>query len=133
MGMAGSTPLNATHLSTLAVYGGDKPICEGPRILPLLNVDFGQTNLYSLDYSNQMKIGRMSMVQTVFVDASQSDSSVMVQLSTGQQIVVKGRTQGFYSCLAQEPFKCNFQSDGGAKVSFIFLNFTVAPAQWATQ
>ena len=133
MGMAGSTPINAVHLSTLAVYGGDKPICEGPRILPLLNIDFSQTNLYSLDYSNQMKVGRMSMVQCVFVDASNSDASVTVQLSTGQQIVVKGRTQGFYSCLAQEPFKCNFMSEGGAKISFIFLNFPVPPAQWATQ
>lgn len=133
MGMAGSIPINATNLSTLAVYGGDKPLCEGPRILPILNIDFGVNPVYSLDYSNQMKVGRMSMVQTVFVDNSQNDAAVNVMLSTGQQIVVKGRTQGYYNCLVQDPFKCSFSSPGGAKVSFIFLNFQIQPAQWLCQ
>lgn len=133
MGMPGSVAINALNLSTLAVYGGDKPLCEGPRILPLLNVDFSANPSYSLDYSNQMRVGRMSMVQTVYIDASNSDASVTVSISTGQQITAKGRTQGFYSCLAQEPFKASFQSDGGARVSFIFLNFQLQPAQWATQ
>lgn len=133
MGMAGSTSINALNLSTLAVYGGDRPLCEGPRILPLLNIDFTQAALYSLDYSNQMKTGRMSMVQSVFIDNSQNDASAVVMLSTGQQIIAKGRTQGFYSCLAQEPFKVSFESQGGAKVSFIFCNFSIQPAQWATQ
>lgn len=133
MGTAGAIPINATNLSTLAVYGGDKPLCEGPRILPILNLDFGQSDFYSLDYSNQMKQGRMSMVQTVFIDNSQNDAAVTVMMTTGQQIVVKGRTQGYYNCLVQDPFKVSFGSPGGARVSIIFCNFQVQPAQWLTQ
>jgi hypothetical protein len=133
MGMAGATPINSANLSTLAVYGGDRPLCEGPRILPILNIDFSTVTTYSLDYSNQMKMGRMSMIQTVYIDNSQNDGAATVMLSTGQQITAKGRTQGFYNCLAQEPFKVSFESTGGARVSFIFLNFSIQPAQWATQ
>lgn len=133
MGTAGAIPINASNLSTLAVYGSDRPLCEGPRILPILNIDFGTNPVYSLDYSNQMKQGRMSMVQTVFIDNSQNDAAVTVTMSTGQQIVAKGRTQGYYSCLVQDPFRVAFESPGGAKVSFIFLNFQLQPAQWLTQ
>lgn len=133
MGTAGAIPINATNLSTLAVYGGDKPLCEGPRILPLLNLDFGQSDNYSLDYSNQMKQGRMSMIQTVYIDNSQNDAAATVILTTGQQITAKGRTQGYYNCLVQDPFRATFSSPGGALVSFIFLNFQIQPAQWLTQ
>jgi hypothetical protein len=131
MGMG--VAINALQLSTLAVYGGDRPLCEGPRILPVLNVDFGVSNIYSLDYSNQMKTGRLSMIQTLYIDNSQNDAPATVTLTTGQRVTAKGRTQGFYSALAQEPFKVVFESDGGAKASFIFMNFAIQPAQWLTQ
>lgn len=133
MGMPGGVSINAQALATLAVYGGDKPLCEGPRILPILNIDFGANSIYSLDYSNQMKTGRLSMIQTVYVDNSQNDAAVTVMLTTGQRITAKGRTQGYYSALAQEPFKVSFESDGGGMVSIIFLNFAVQPAQWLCQ
>ena len=126
--MPGGVSINAQGLSTLSVYGGDKPMCEGPRILPILNIDFGLSSVYSLDYSNQMKTGRMSMVQTVFIDNSQNDAPVTVMLTTGQRVTAKGRTQGYYSALAQDPFKASFESDGGAIVSIFFLNFPVQPA-----
>lgn len=133
MGMSGGVPINALALATLSVYGGDRPMCEGPRILPILNIDFSLNPIYSLDYSNQMRVGRMSMIQTVYVDNSQNDAQVTVTLTTGQRITAKGRTQGFYSALAQEPFRVAFESDGGALVSFIFMNFPIQPAQWLTQ
>lgn len=131
--MPGGAAINAINLTTFSVYGGDKPLCEGPRILPILNIDFGANSIYSLDYSNQMKVGRMSMIQTCYIDNSQNDASVTIALTTGQRITAKGRTQGFYSALAQEPFKVSFESDGGALVTIIFLNYAVQPAQWLTQ
>ena len=133
MGMPGGVSINALSLPTLAVFGGDKPLCEGPRILPILNIDFGANNIYTLDYSNQMKTGRLSMIQTVYIDNSQNDAAVTVTMTTGQRVTAKGRTQGFYSALAQDPFRVTMESDGGAMVSVIFLNFPVQPAQWLCQ
>lgn len=134
--MASPTPvaINALNLSTPSVYGGDeRSLCEGPRIVPVLNVDFSVATTYTLDYSNQMKAGRISRIQTVFVDASAITGSVAVVMTTGQQIVVKGGTQGYFYCLAQEPFKVSMTSASTGKASFIFCNFTIEPAQWSSQ
>ena len=123
----------AQNLSVLAVYGDDRPLCEGHRILPLINLDFSANNLYSLDFSNQMRIGRMSMVQTVFIDTSSlgpGPGPVSVQFTTGQVILANPRTQGFYPVMAQEPFRVVMESMAGGTATIIFANYVIYPTIW---
>jgi hypothetical protein len=123
----------AHNLSTLAVYGGGKPLCEGPRILPVTSLSFETIQRYELDYSNQMKVGRMSMIQSCYIDASNLGSGpggLMVEFTTGMYIQASPQTQGFYPCLVQDPFRVVIQCGAGGLATIIFANFMIPPCVW---
>jgi hypothetical protein len=125
--------IQAQRLSTLAVYGGGKPLCEGPRILPVTSLSFATIQRYELDYSNQMKVGRMSMIQSAYIDASNLGSGpggLMVEFSTGQYIQASPQTQGFYPVLVQDPFRVVFQCGAGGLATIIFANYMIPPCVW---
>ena len=127
--------LNALNLSTLPVYSGtEKPLCEGPRILPVLNLSFATIQRYELDYSNQMKTGRMSLVQSAYIDASNiggGPGGLLIEFpNTGQHIFAHGATQGYYPCLASDPLRVVFECHAGGLATIIFCNFMVPPIVW---
>lgn len=126
---------NNSQLADLQVANQDNPT-EGPRAVPL-NLDFtnatGQPT-HLVDLSVQQMQTRMSMVQTVFVDLSGTDSPLTIQCQgTNQTIVVKGRTQGYYNVLAISPTRLQFTSAANAFVQAVLLNVPIAGAVWATQ
>lgn len=129
--------INAANLSTLAVFSGsEKPLCEGPRILPITGLNFATVQRYALDFSNQMKVGRMSMVQSAYIDASNIGSGpggLMLEMSTGQYIFAAAQTQGFYPVLIQDPFRIVIQCAAGGLATVIFTNFMVPPCVWHSE
>jgi hypothetical protein len=125
--------VNASNLMWQAVSGAQIP-SEGPKTVPI-RLDFSAADSYSLDLSQFQHLGKLQLVQAVFVDASQVDVAVSVAFSGGgQTIIVKGRTQGYYSVLASNPVSAVFTCpSGGALVNIALLNFPICSAQWPTQ
>jgi hypothetical protein len=99
-----------------------------------MNLSFATIERYELDYSNQMKVGRMSMVQSAFIDASNLGSGpggLLVEFpTTGQHIFAGRETQGYYPCLASDPLKVVFECHAGGLATIIFCNFMVPPVVW---
>ena len=123
---------NANLVSDLKIGNQIEP-SEGPKAIPL-NLDFSAQPSYLVDLSVQQYQTRFSMVQTVFVDLSQTDSilTILVQ-GTNQIIVVKGRTQGYYNVLAPAPTRLLFSSAAGILIPVALINVPIAGAVWATQ
>lgn len=106
---------------------------EGPKAIPVL-LDFTQANNYDLDLQLIGQQGRISMVQTLFVDMSASDIAMTVSVNGSlQQIVCKGRTQGYYQVLCPTPVKLSFSCAGGpAGVKVYLVNVAIPGAVWPT-
>ena len=126
---------NANQLGNLQVGNQNIP-SEGPRAIPL-NLDFtnatGQPS-YTVDLSVVQQQTRLSMVQTVFIDLSGTDSQLAIKVNgTNQIVIAKGRTQGYYSLLAPAPTKLEITSLANAIVPVALINVPIAGTIWATQ
>lgn len=106
---------------------------EGPKAIPVL-LDFtGAVDTYILDIELLQNQGRMSMVQTLFIDLSQSANPLTVTINGGQTIIAKARTQGYYTILAANPFKATFQSlAGGVVIPVQLINSAIPGVVWST-
>jgi hypothetical protein len=104
---------------------------EGPKCIPL-NFDFTATNSFKVDLSSYTNLGKISMVQTIFVDASDSAVDLIVlSQGTGQQLKIKAGTQGYYPILIPNPIMLTLTCIGGpADLQVIFLNFPIQPGVW---
>jgi uncharacterized ubiquitin-like protein YukD len=122
----------------LSVLGIDNPYLppEGNKSIPLL-LDFVNFNQQQLDLLLTQQFGFISMLQTIYIDAKDTDASITVTVNSGQTIRVKGRTQGFYPLLCQsQGAKMTFLFDGtgaNALVPVQLLNSPVPGVQWVTQ
>lgn len=128
---------NSSQLGNLQVANQTSP-AEGPRCIPLgLNFETatpGATVSIPIDLSVQQYQTRISMVQTLFLDLSQTDSPVSVKVEgTNQVLIAKGRTQGYYPCLAPAPTRFTFSSAANAIIQAVMINVPIAGAVWATQ
>jgi hypothetical protein len=109
---------------------------EGPRAIPL-NLDFtnatGKTS-YLVDLSVVQYQTRMSMVQTVYIDLSGTDSPLEIQVQgTNQTVTAKGRTQGYYNVLAPAPTRLQITCLANAVIPVALINVPIAGAVWPTQ
>lgn len=139
MGAANTIPgalLNPANYSVLPVYlGSEKPLCEGPKILPIIDLQFAQIERYFLDYTNQMKAGRMSLIQMVYLDCSNlgnGPGGLMFETSTGQRIWSKAGTQGYYPILAMDG-RVTVECHAGGEATIILMNFLVPPIVWTSE
>lgn len=107
---------------------------DGPRTLPL-TFDFTAYDSYVVDLGSLEQQGRISMVQTVFVDTSGTDKALTIKSRGSNQVLtVKGRTNGYYNILASSPTVLEFTCVGGpAALSCQLVNVPIAGAVWATQ
>lgn len=107
---------------------------EGPKAIPVL-LDFtGAVDTYILDIELLQNQGRMSMVQTLFIDLSQSANSLTINVNgTGQVIIAKAHTQGYYTVLCANPCKMTFQSlAGGVVIPIQLVNAAIPGVVWST-
>jgi len=126
--------ISQNSVSILAI---DNPYLppEGPKSIPVL-LDFVNYNVQTLDLLLVEQTGFISMLQTIYIDAKDTDASITVTVGvTGQAIRVKGRTQGFYPLLCPKG-KITLAFDGtgaNALIPVQLLNSPIPAAQWVTQ
>lgn len=107
---------------------------EGPKGVPIL-LDFSEsTSEYDLDMTIPQQQGRISMVQTIYIDASASTNGMTVICQgTNQKVTVKGKTQGYYPVAV--PNEPKFQFVGTANdslIPIILFNVPIAGVNWET-
>jgi hypothetical protein len=107
---------------------------EGPRVIPA-QLDFSANDTVGLDLSNQQQRGFFSMLQTIFVDMGAAAAPLTITVNgTGQTIICKQNTQGYYNILQPNPIKLTFTSVAGSvpKVPVFLCNMPIAGAVWST-
>ena len=98
---------------------------EGPKAIPI-PLDFSAFTDYAIDYSNQQKLGFLSMVQTVWVDNSLNAAVLNITIPATQQILkIPAGVQGYFTVLCPNPCKMSFNSTGGVKCQVTLLNFPI--------
>jgi hypothetical protein len=122
-------PTNSGNFPATPIFNALIPR-EGPRMVPF-DVDFPTINQLDIDLTLMVQQKRMSVVQSVFIDASQCNASVSLQVvGTDLTIEVQEFTQGFYPLLvpSSPKFICTSASTGAAKL--IFMNVPVPASVW---
>ncbi len=130
-------------MSTSRIVGGNFPVLavssqfypqEGPRVV-MLSYDFTTGSTFADDLSAIIDNGRMTTVQTVWVDAADCGQPVTITLAeSGQRIRVPAHTQGIYPVFVAGG--AGFTVSGGDGVSTVALGLLNVPmpfAQWRAQ
>jgi hypothetical protein len=108
---------------------------EGPKALPAL-LDFtGTVGTYTVDLLSLEQLGIFSMLQTIFIDLSNSANNLTVTFpDSGQVIIAKPHTQGYYPVLCPIPMKLRFSSaPAGSLIPLFLINVPIAGVTWPSQ
>jgi hypothetical protein len=107
---------------------------EGGKSLAVF-LDFSAQDTFGLDVSLLMQRGIISMLQTLFVDMSNTDQPLQIFFEGSRQtITCKGRTQGYYSVLAPNPVKMTLRCPGGPLgLQLYLINVPIPGVVWPTQ
>ena len=105
---------------------------EGDEALRL-TLDFSAQQTYDLDLTLFVQQKKISMIQGVFIDAADTGVPVKVTVGnpSGQRIIAKQQTQGYYPLLAPNPPSFRFEAATGV-VNFYFYNAPISPVVWPT-
>lgn len=124
--------INQLAQASVPIYNAQVP-AEGPKAIPFTFV-FDVSGIATLDLSYLTDQGRISMVQTVYLDLSSANNPVSLTHDSIQiPITVKSHTQGYYPFVCPNPIKITFAGQQNDIVKVILINTPVAPGQWATQ
>jgi hypothetical protein len=105
--------------------------CEGAAVL-VLDFDFTTAGSYDVDLSGIENSKEFSMVQSIYIDNSDTDSAMVISINgTRQRIVANGRTCGYYSVLCPNPTLFNVASAANALKTVHFINSPIPGNVWA--
>lgn len=141
MGAIVTTPLSVAQTSTFLVV----PVANG--IMPPLDDALAITctlqftsaiQAVLIDLSESARKFNTVAIQGAFIDLSQSSIGMQLQIpTTGQVIVAKANTQGYYAVLCPMPAKLIAQlmavPAGPVSITVILYNTPVPSEVWATQ
>jgi hypothetical protein len=107
---------------------------EGPRTIPItLDFTIGFDN-YRIDLTQIQRQHKFTVLQALFIDAS--NCPVLVTVTDGQinqPVVAQPNTQGFYPIMAGSPTVLIVSCPGGpAALKIYLINVPIAPAVWPT-
>jgi hypothetical protein len=103
---------------------------EGPRAIPL-SFDFSVQSLYSVDFSQAVSQGQISMVQSAFIDNSENAATVILTIpSSGQVIKFPASSQGFITLYSANPPRFTVSSSGAGVVGFVISNMATQNMVW---
>ncbi len=107
--------------------------CEGPIIMPVaLDFSLAGAVSYVINIQNVTDLGRMSMIQAVFLDNRNSAAPLTVFNPITQQLVSVGAgRQAYHNVLCPNPGTLIFASTGGVKITVQLMNFPVADFDWS--
>lgn len=104
---------------------------KGPMAARVI-IDFTVQNSFDLDMQQVQSTNQFDLCQTVFIDNSAGGSAVTVTIAgSGQVIVAKPGSQGYYNVLCPNPIKMNFQSAGGAVCTIFLIDVAIPGAVWS--
>lgn len=108
---------------------------DGP-IVCRVNLNFDPTAgaaHFDLDLQNPQGAGLIDFVQTIFIDNSKGGDTVSVTFkASGQVIVAKAFSQGWYNVICTNPIQVGFDSNGGALCTIFMTNAAVPGHTWLT-
>jgi hypothetical protein len=126
----GTTPVTPSQFFT--TYNFDVP-CEGAKVIPL-QLDFSAFLEFDVDLSTFTNQGKISMVQSLFIDNSASGAAMEVVIDPfgiNQTIVTNPNTQGYFPILAPNPTKIKFICASGIVQRVHLINVPIAGVVWA--
>ena len=126
-------PISPTSLATVVTPNQLVP-AEGPKVMPIL-LNFTNSTAFQLDLTLQEQQAYISMVQTVYIDASAATAEITLTIpGTGQVIKAKAGTQGYYPVLAPVPTRLEFSEPTatGDLIPVFLINVPIAGVQWST-
>lgn len=106
---------------------------EGPRCLPV-QCDFGLFSTYRIDGSQLLDLGRMSVIQGVYVDNSLGASPVIFTLGiSGQTLTCPPYGQGYIALFLPNPCVIYVSCGNAALQTLYFHNLPIATTVWPTK
>jgi len=111
----------------LIVQGNRGPLAA--RIV----LDFTATQDYDLDLQQMQSTNQFDLCQTIFIDNADGGAALTITINgSGQRIVAKAGTQGYYNVLCPNPIKLHFNSAGGAICNVFLIDVAIPGAVWPT-
>ncbi len=106
---------------------------EGPKSVPVnfqFNID-GANTIYDVDFRDLVESGKITVVQTVFIDNSAGGSEVIVTVQgSNQQIKCPANSQGYFPVLSAKIARFAVTTAGSANVPAQFINVPLPTAVW---
>lgn len=100
---------------------------EGSLCIPV-RLDFTNTPEWDLDLLNFFEQGRISLIQTAFVDNSNNSNPFTITCqASGMSLVVPPNSQGFFPLLVPNPPRFAFTTLQGSGVVTVQLLNTMIP------
>jgi hypothetical protein len=132
--MASQAPGNSINNPTGLNIANQTIPKEGPVCVPLGPFNFSTGASYNVNLTTFQQLGRISVVQGMFVDNSGNTSNLVVTcLITGQSVTVAPLTQGYYPLLSVNPFNFVVSSAGAVNFNAVIYvyNVPIPPAVWS--
>jgi hypothetical protein len=124
------SPIDASTLPVFSV-GGNTP--EGPKAIPVtLNFTASVTS-FTITGNTLLGKGTFSALKSCFIDNSQNQFPLTLQLNSSVTMYAPALSQGFYKLPSKAPFNITISTNGAATVQLLLLNESVQPAVWAPQ
>lgn len=113
--------------TTAVTYNGAIP-AQPQAINTFIEIN---ANRVLVDLTMQLAQGKIAGVQTIYVDLLDHLGDVSIVMpDTGQRIIAKAQTQGYYPVLSTNLMKFEITSNVNGKFPIQFINFPIAGAVW---
>lgn len=107
------------------LMGKKGPLCAR------INMDFSAAPAYHLDMQQVQSTNQFDFCQTIFVDNSAGGSAISITIQgSGQVIVAKAGTQGYYNVVCPNPIVMDFASAGGQLAQILLINVAIPGSVW---
>lgn len=126
-----SSIINATALQICLTQNQLVPQ-EGPKALPI-PLDFTNDASNLLDLTMIQQRVAISLIQAVYVDNGDNPNQLQIDINTsGQRLLIKANTCGYYPVMCTNPVKMVFTSVKGATARVFLLNSPISGYNWDT-
>jgi hypothetical protein len=122
---AAVSAINAKELPALGLQRTLGMPPGGPKCIPI-RLDFVTSATWNLDYSNEMNLGKLDMVQTLWVDNFGNGQILKITVPGSQQVLqIPAGIQGYFPVLCPNPVRITFESTGATVQQVTLINFPV--------
>jgi hypothetical protein len=106
---------------------------SGPACVPA-TLDFSNAATIEIDGEQVTSQAKIEYLQGVYIDNSQNAVDLTLTMNTtGQRIIAKAKTQGYYNLLVPNPprIKADMAQQAGRTVPLFFYNVPIQASVWA--